>query len=85
MVVITGTVNNGDIVPIPEGFTQEQCKFILVPQVWYTFAETDNTDKIWNNTVCSVDPITRVATIISSSKFAGPKAGIATYIVIGTR
>jgi len=73
----TGVVKNGDTIPLPTGFTQEQCAWFVIPRRLHsaTRAEID-----WFE--CRVDE-NRVVTIIVEGKSWGSNS--ATYIIIGIK
>ena len=47
--IITGSISNGGTIPLPSGYTESQCKWIVSPQKWYDNAGDGGYDE-WSIT-----------------------------------
>ena len=89
--VITGTISNGNLLPIPDGYSEEQCQFFISmsktnPNDQYWFLNTDPDFERYNEYCYLIDKRQVVAFTLS---YAGNKTrtilGEANYIVIGVK
>lgn len=76
----TGTVGHNQYIPLPVGFTQEQCKWI-VSLYSINGQEADKQSVSWQ---CYANPSTRQVTCLYSS-FFGTFTGTAFYMIIGVK
>lgn len=82
-IALTGTVANGGTIPLPEGYTNEQCKcFVSVYSLAVWGENAAGGDDNFIN--CSVND-SRVATVTCVNATAGTKVGTANYLIIGTK
>jgi hypothetical protein len=86
--VLTGTVAHGGTIPLPNGFTQEQCK-------WFVSVNDDNpSGSVWDITEsgsylhykfqCYASS-NRVVTCQAYHEYSGWVAGVANYMIIGIK
>lgn len=85
--VLTGTILNGETIPLPAGYTEEQCKWLV------SIADDNNSNRGWDidenasrlhyKQVCSTAG--RVVTVQSYAYPAGWTPGTANYIIIGVK
>ena len=77
VVVLTGEIAHGGTIPLPAGFTQEQCKWVVIPRAMYV---PDGYDI--SNFQVYADANRKVAL---STEYGVHSGNRATYMVIGSR
>ena len=73
----TGTITNGQVIPLPDGYTQEQCYWIVTPYHMQDYS-TGN-DILWFNCHANTN---RVVTVTVEGQ-TSPQYVIAQYMIIG--
>jgi len=88
-VVQTGSVQHGQQIPLPPGFTQDQCKWMVSPRRIYETGDRGYENDNWNYApvICYADATTRVVTCkmewcYGRSACGWVTTGSANYIVI---
>ncbi|CVK21667.1 hypothetical protein SSPH_04362 [Sporomusa sphaeroides DSM 2875] len=71
--VLTGVISHGQTVPLPEGFTESECTWVLIPRVWHNSKTYGYDNQFYFNG--------RKAVVISKEG----TTPTATYIVIGIK
>lgn len=78
---------NGQQIPLPEGFTQEECSWIVspnllkCPQEWGGASGLSPADA-W---VCQADSNRYVKCYVTRGSYGSPISGYANYIIIGIK
>jgi len=75
--ILTGTILNGETIPLPSGYSQSQCKWLVSPAYIQDNASSDDL----KNFTCRVDD-NRVVTVLAELSGSGQSAN---YIIIGVK
>jgi hypothetical protein len=74
---LSGTINHGGVIPLPSGFTQAQCKWIVS-----TCSSGGGSVDVFH---CSADANRNVSCYVVQSYGAGTAYGVANYLIIGVK
>jgi hypothetical protein len=74
--ILKGTIANGGTIPLPVGFTQDQCIWFIIPRQFYNYGSYDI-----HEFEC-YDNESRVVTLLSEEHDTG---NTGTYIIIGRK
>ena len=75
--VLTGTISNGSTIPLPSGYTQEQCKWMVgVGTISSTHGDHNGDHNV---------TFTASASRVVTTSGIGVGSGVANYIIIGVK
>lgn len=83
--VLTGTIAHGGTIPLPSGYTEAQCKWMVSTNSQVTALSTDGSD---DRTYIRCFTTGRVVSCYMSNKNAPEvvkESGVANYIIIGVK
>lgn len=83
--ILTGTIANGGTIPLPSGYTEAQCKWMVSTNSQVTALSTDGSD---DRTYIRCFTTGRVVSCYMSNKNAPEvvkESGVANYIIIGVK
>ncbi|MDT8900411.1 phage tail protein [Anaeroselena agilis] len=85
--ILTGTIAHGGTIPLPTGYTQAQCAWIVSPYNFNTAAFDVNEGGTWPGFTfqCYADPTTRVVTATHGFNVQSAQACTAYYMIIGVK
>ena len=82
--ILTGTIAHGGTIPLPSGYTADQCKWFVSPSIQQTYGLFEDSEKPIEYLYCSVNA-SRVVTCGAYCGDGGYVNGTANYIIIGVK